>query len=401
MRPKVIKNDAEYAAALKEVEALWDAAPGSPEAEAAELWTALIETYEKKTYPMGMPDPVSAIRFRMDQQNLKPADLIPYLGSKSKVSEVLAGRRTLSLSMIRRLHEGLGIPADVLLGESDRRLSHPLTGTDWQVFPLTEMVRRRWFGDAVRSARGLLERGDEILGPYLAPVICTPACAVNLRQSTRSGGLIDENALKAWKARVWHLAERQPIGPYHGKAITKQFIGEVARLSPLENGPVIAAGLLSRAGIRVVIEPRMPHTHLDGAAMRFEGRPPVVGLTLRYDRLDNFWFTLCHELAHVALHLRRDEAASFLDDLETPDKSRREQEADRAAVNAMIAEADWTAFRRGGVPKREGIVNFAASVRVHPAIVAGRYRKETGHYKVFTDLIGNRKVRRLFGQTGG
>jgi HTH-type transcriptional regulator/antitoxin HigA len=89
MRPKVIKNEAEYTAALKEIETLWDAAAGSPEADTAELWTALIEACERNAYPIDMPDPVSAIRFRMEQQNLKPVDLIPYLGSRSKVSEVL------------------------------------------------------------------------------------------------------------------------------------------------------------------------------------------------------------------------------------------------------------------------------------------------------------------------
>lgn len=401
MQPKVIKNEAEYAAALKEIEARWDAAPGSPDADTAELWTALIEAYEKKAYPMDMPDPVSAIRFRMEQQNLKPADLIPYLGSKSKVSEVLAGRRTLSLSMIRRLHEGLGIPADVLLGESSRRLSPALAGMDWRTFPLAEMVRRRWFGDAVPSTRALLERAEEILGPFLAPVLAAPAQTVRLRQSTRTGRVVDENALLAWKARVWHLAERQQVGPYHAKTITKQLIGEVARLSPLKNGPAVAVDFLAKAGIRVVIEPRMSHTHLDGAAMRLAGGPPAVALTLRYDRLDNFWFTLCHELAHVALHLQGDEVATFLDDLEAPDDNKRERDADRTAANAMIPEADWKTFRQQGAPSREEIVHFAACARVHPAIVAGRIRKETRNYRLFSALIGNRSVRVMFAQTEG
>jgi len=401
MQPKVIKNEAEYAAALKEIEALWDAAPGSPEADTAELWTALIEAHEKKAYPMGMPDPVSAILFRMEQQNLKPADLIPYLGSRSKVSEVLAGRRTLSLSMIRRLHEGLGIPADVLLGESSRRLSPIVAGMDWRTFPLAEMVRRRWFGDAVRTTRALLERTEEILGPFLAPVVAAPARTVSLRQGTRSGSTVDENALIAWKARVWHLAERQHAGPYHAKTITKQLIGEVARLSPLKNGPAVAVDFLARAGIRVVMEPQMPRTHLDGAAMRLAGSPPFVAVTLRYDRLDNFWFTLCHELAHVALHLQGDGVAIFLDDLEAPDDNKRERDADRMAANAMIPEADWKAFRQQGAPSREDIVRFAASARVHPAIVAGRIRKETGNYQLFSGLIGNRSVRVLFAQPEG
>jgi HTH-type transcriptional regulator / antitoxin HigA len=401
MQPKVIKNEAEHEAALKAIEALWDAAPGTPEAEAAELWTVVIERYEKKAHPMGMPDPISAIRFRMEQQDLKPADLVPYLGSKSKVSEVLAGRRTLSLSMIRRLHEGLGITAEVLLGESPRRLSPSLAGIEWRSFPLAEMVRRHWFGDAIRSAHVLLESAEEILGPFVAPVISAPPRTVRLRQSARSGSALDETALMAWKARVWHLAERQSVGPYQAKAITEQLIGEVAHLSPLRNGPAVAVDFLARAGIRVAIEPQLPRTHLDGAAMRLAGRSPVVALTLRYDRLDNFWFTLCHELAHVALHLQADKDGTYLDDLEAPDESPREREADRIAANAMIPETEWKTFRQQGLPSRDDIVHFAASLRVHPAIVAGRIRKETKNYRLFSGLIGNRKVRALFAQTEG
>jgi transcriptional regulator with XRE-family HTH domain len=85
----------------------------------------LIQAYEDQHYPIAKPDPVEAIRFRMDQQDLKPADLVPFLGSKSKVSEVLNGKRSLSMTMVRKLHQGLGIPAESLLGGSRRRPSRP------------------------------------------------------------------------------------------------------------------------------------------------------------------------------------------------------------------------------------------------------------------------------------
>jgi HTH-type transcriptional regulator/antitoxin HigA len=126
-----------------------------------------------------------------------------------------------------------------------------------------------------------------------------------------------------------------------------------------------------------------------------------VALTLRYDRLDHFWFTLCHELAHVALHLQRDQGGAFVDDLEAPDDSVREREADRVAADAMIPEAQWKSFRGRGTPSREDVMDFAASLRVHPAIVAGRIRKETKNYRLFSGLIGNRKVRVLFARPEG
>ncbi len=117
MYPKLIKTEADYEAALAQVDRLMSAIPGSPEADALELWVHLTEEYEGTHFPIPAPDPVSAIRFRMEQDGLKAADLIPYMGSKSRVSEVLRGKRALSLGMIRRLNKGLGISLQSLMGE--------------------------------------------------------------------------------------------------------------------------------------------------------------------------------------------------------------------------------------------------------------------------------------------
>ena len=126
MEAKVIKAEAEYEAALKIVERYMDAQEGTPEADALELWSVLVEEYEKRAYPIDMPDPIAAIRFRMEQEGLEASDMQAYLGSKSKVSEVLSGKRPLSLSMIRKLERGLGIPAHVLIRETpSKRQSMP------------------------------------------------------------------------------------------------------------------------------------------------------------------------------------------------------------------------------------------------------------------------------------
>jgi HTH-type transcriptional regulator / antitoxin HigA len=122
MKPKVLKNEADYEAALAHIETLMDAAPDSPEEEELELFSLLVEQYEKEHYPIAPPDPIDAILFRMEQAGLTRKDLTAYIGSSSKVSEVLNRKRPLSLNMIRNLHEGLGIPADVLLQEPERAL---------------------------------------------------------------------------------------------------------------------------------------------------------------------------------------------------------------------------------------------------------------------------------------
>lgn len=113
---KLLKTEEDYKAALKRIDEIFDSEQGTPEADELELLTALVELYEKEHYPIEAPDPVSAIKFRMEQEGLTNTDMTAYLGSKSKVSEVLSGKRRLSLSMIRKLSTGLHIPAEVLIG---------------------------------------------------------------------------------------------------------------------------------------------------------------------------------------------------------------------------------------------------------------------------------------------
>jgi HTH-type transcriptional regulator / antitoxin HigA len=118
MMAKLIKTRQEYRAALQRVEEIMDARPGTTEGDELELLAAIIEIYEEKHAPVPPPDPIEAIRFRMEQDQLRPQDLVPLLGSRSRVSEVLNRKRSLTLTMIRRLHQSLGIPAEVLLGET-------------------------------------------------------------------------------------------------------------------------------------------------------------------------------------------------------------------------------------------------------------------------------------------
>src|SRR5206468_11921674 len=134
MKPKIIKTEAEYQATLARIETIFDARPGTAKRDELELLLLLVETYEDKAYPIDPPDPIAALRFRMEQAGLKPKDLIPYIGSKSKVSEVLSGRRPLSLTMIRKLVAGLHIPPEIALLEAkttpvrhDQRKAAPAT----------------------------------------------------------------------------------------------------------------------------------------------------------------------------------------------------------------------------------------------------------------------------------
>ena len=116
MKLKILKTDDDYQTALARLESLMDAKPGSTKEEELELWSLLVERYEQEHFPIEMPDPVEAIKFRMEQEGLRQKDLAKVLPGKNRVSEVLHHKRPLSLGMIRSLHKHLHIPAEVLIG---------------------------------------------------------------------------------------------------------------------------------------------------------------------------------------------------------------------------------------------------------------------------------------------
>jgi HTH-type transcriptional regulator/antitoxin HigA len=116
MEIKPIRTDADHAAALRRIDSIMDALPGTPEGDELDVLATLVQAYEDRRFPIDDPDPLAAIEFRMDQLGLTRKDLEPLLGSRGRVSEVLNGRRALSLQMIRRLNRELGIPLESLVG---------------------------------------------------------------------------------------------------------------------------------------------------------------------------------------------------------------------------------------------------------------------------------------------
>lgn len=118
MEIKPIKNERDYRRALNEIDRLMDARPNTAEGDRLDVLVTLAEAWEEKHWPIELPDPVEAILFAMEQRGLSRRDLEPFIGSRARVAEILNHRRPLSLAMIRRLHRGLGIPAEVLISES-------------------------------------------------------------------------------------------------------------------------------------------------------------------------------------------------------------------------------------------------------------------------------------------
>lgn len=396
MKPKVIKNEVEYEAALARIGELMDAEPGSEAFDELELLAMLVDTYENAVYPIALPDPIAALRFRMEQADLKPKDLVPLLGSPSRVSEVLSGKRKLSLAMMRNLHRALGIPAEVLLREPGAKLVSSLDNVEWRRFPLKEIHNRRWLPEFGGTLAELKRRTEELLSAWAAPLGEGALEPALLRQHVRSGGNADGYALTAWKIHVSLKALQQQAPTYKTGTITQAFVRDLVHLSYLDNGPLLAQEYLHKNGIRFVVEPHLPHTHLDGAVIRLPDGVPLIALTLRHDRLDNFWFTLCHELAHLALHFDGEESQAFFDDLDQPEVDTFEGDADRWASEALIPSEAWNAADLCTDPTLDRIHAFAKAQRINPVIPAGRVRRETGNYSLFGRFVAGQKVRRFF-----
>ena len=397
MNISVIKTEKQYREYLSEIQLLLSGGPdiGPEKSERLELLSVLVEAYETHHYPMETPDPVDAILFRMQEKGLKQADLIPYFGSRSRVSEILARKRPLTVPMIRALSVGLGIPAEVLINDSitDKEKQTQAPGISWTRFPINEMTSRGW----IKKTSGLTKNNiEKLVQDFIDQV------GWNLGEAAFKSSFSGEAyspttvyALYAWLARVVQVARKQypTLGLFDRKVISASFIKELVQLSWLEDGPKLAIESLKKHGIAVVIEPHLKGTMLDGAALQDVDGRPIIGLTLRYDRLDNFWYTIAHELAHIWKHVGQ--KSMFLDDLTSPSTDPKEAEANRIAREALIPKVIWKRSEVSISPNRENIDHLSRHLRVHPSIIAGRIRRETGRYELFSDLVEQGGVRKL------
>ncbi|MBZ5703384.1 MAG: ImmA/IrrE family metallo-endopeptidase [Acidobacteriia bacterium] len=396
---KAIKADSDLTAALSRIEQLMDLDPDSNSAEGEELevLTVLAENYEARKVETRVPDPVEAILFRMEQQNLTQRDLIPFIGSRSKVSEILSRKRQLTLSMIRALHNGLGIPAKALLQEQNpTELANYMI--DWNRFPVKEMVSRGWLKEYERLTSDKMEAVKK----FFEDVRPIPMIEVLYRKSDhlRSARTMDQYSLAAWTARVINVALRnKPKGTYRKGKIDPDFMRALARLSVFDNGPVLACDYLSEQGVSVVIELHLPNTYLDGSAILVNADRPIIALTLRYDRIDNFWFCLMHELAHIYKHMEKG-VGRFYDDLDVGDQGNLlENEADYLAGEALIPDADWRNSPARKLKSPEAANLLAKKLGIHVAIVAGRIRHEHKDFRLLNNLVGHKKIKAIFGST--
>jgi HTH-type transcriptional regulator/antitoxin HigA len=343
-----------------------------------EVLSALIERWERTQYQFAAPTPVDAIRFRMSQLNLQPRDLEPLIGSRGRVSEILTGTRSLSLDMVRALSHHLGVPAAALIGGPDAPpppRAAPLSGA--------ALERLRQFD--------VMKPNEEVSAFVARAFGASPSPAMLRKTRTeRTNAKTDFVALDAWCAAVLVKAQAVKI-PGTGKTPSDQAGAALARLSRKPDGPARAAGALRKFGVVLVVLEHLPGTYLDGAAMCRGDGIPVIALTLRHNRLDNFWFTLLHEFCHVTRHLTSQRRVIF-DDLELRSSDQIEAEADKYAQDTLIPPAIWRKHVSADLTTEE-LMLIADEAQVHHAVVAGRWQREFGDYRRFAKMLGRGEVR--------
>jgi len=238
---------------------------------------------------------------------------------------------------------------------------------------------------------------EELVKEFVTDSLDSPVQAF-ARQRVRLGGVVNWYALLAWQCRIIDLAKKkgkEVVSKYKQKAITNEWLNELAHISIEKDGPQKAIDYLHGSGVRLVVEPHLPQTHLDGAAILLSDGSPIIGMTLRFDRLDNFWFVLLHELIHIMKHLKKGNIESIFDDLDV-EAGDIEQEADEQAGEILVPEEKWHTTLARYLRSEDSIKDFAQELHIHPAIVAGKIRKEANNYIILTDMVGHGEVRKLF-----
>jgi HTH-type transcriptional regulator/antitoxin HigA len=306
--------------------------------------------------------------------------------------------RSISLQNFKRVAAVLGVDLQAIVQSEQTKpllsalgISHQPYVPDEQLKVIVEHAKKsNWFDVPAESAeqrQAVLEYVSESHAKFGSPGL--------LRTGLKSLDLKDDALLAAWRARVIQRAD--VVGTEAQKTFDHldiSWLADLIRLSALPDGPVRALRLAQEKGIAIIIEPQLKGLRLDGAAF-LSGGTPIIGLTLRNDRLDNFWHTLLHELAHVYLHYLTGLSAGFFDEeLEGEKTDDLEVEADQFASSALIPPEAWRLSPARISRSAGAIEGFASQLGVHPAIVFGRIRRERNNYSIFSDRLGSGVVRK-------
>jgi len=265
------------------------------------------------------------------------------------------------------------------------------SSVDWNKFPIKEMIKKNWL-----TLKHKTSPIEAVKNFFIESAGSQYATALH-RKKFHGGNTPNEYALLAWQARVLNKARiEHSLGSVSEFHLDDSWIPELVSMSTLADSPSRVKKFLASKGVILIIEEHLTGTYLDGAAMLLETGNPVVALTLRYDRLDNFWFVLMHELGHVFLHLFESLNMDFFDEENGSEEDGLEKEADLFALDSLVSPGDWDMCLSRFSTTTESVHMDAQNFGVHPSIIAGRIRKEQNNYRLLNDVLGHGEVRKSF-----
>ncbi|MCG7590008.1 MULTISPECIES: XRE family transcriptional regulator [unclassified Halomonas] len=263
---------------------------------------------------------------------------------------------------------------------------------DWAEFPVKEMIKRGWI-----ELKHKASPAEAVKNFFLRAAGGQYATALH-RKKFYGGNSPKEYSLLAWQARVLEkardVASSGDVGDFF---LNDSWVRDLALLSVSDNALENVKDFLASKGVILIIEPHLQGTYLDGAAMMLDTGHPVIAITLRHDRLDNFWFVIFHELGHVFLHLYDSLNMDFFDEEDGSYHDPLEEEADKFALDSLIPQDAWDTCLSRFSMSRQSVLKDAERLKIHPSIIAGRIRKEKNNYTILTDLLGHGEVRTILG----
>jgi HTH-type transcriptional regulator/antitoxin HigA len=258
-------------------------------------------------------------------------------------------------------------------------------------FPFADMNARGWFETRLDLRRATKDERSRALAEFFHSAPKEVSVALH-RKTTGEISPARRAALLAWQARVLSKARQQSGLARQFSPPPAEVVSQIAKLSVEPDGIIKAVELLLQFGIIAVFEKHLPRTKLDGAAMSLDGRYGVIGMTIRLNRIDNFWFVLLHELGHLIRHWHRVQSGAFVDEEAGDSDEAVEQEANEFAENAILSRTVWQASLIRFTKSSDAVREYAARLGIHPALIAGRIRRERS-YTEFSELLGSGDVK--------
>lgn len=336
--------------------------------------------------------PGEFLREELEARNWTQTEMADIIGRPVRlINEIIAGKKAITPETAVQLGESLGTGAEVWMNlESQYQLSK-VRGADnliarraslYSRFPVREMIKRGW----ITASKNIDVLEQQFLTFFAIQHLDEPVTFCHAAKKSHAEAEATSLQL-AWLCRAWQVAGELIVGPYNEVALRKA----LPRLAALRSAPEEArhvARVLEECGVRFVIVEPIAGTKIDGACFWLANEQPVVALSLRLDRIDNFWFVLRHELEHVLQHHGRERGYILDQEIESaPIDTINEEErvANAAAAEFCVDQAEMQGFVARVAPffKEERVLLFAQRLAIHPGLVVGQLQRRLRRYDLF------------------